>query len=130
MLDELTACAPEAAGRRARLRRRIVACCTLCALILAATVTMIVRRSIPAPTVVERVDVNFITDPYEATVFLDNKQSFRYDGTPYITPCTIEDLPAKPHHVVLRHGERPELDAGWIDFAEAREIVIRFEPAP
>ncbi|MCL4195325.1 MAG: serine/threonine protein kinase, partial [Thermoguttaceae bacterium] len=71
-----------------------------------------------------RTHVNFITDPFEATVYLDGRLMQR-DGDPYRTPCTIEDLPARPHHVEFRLDGRPPLDAGEQDFSQIRQIMAR-----
>ena len=54
------------------------------------------------PTRQERVLINFITIPFEATIQLDGSQLLKADGTPYTTPCTIPDLTAGVHHVVLK----------------------------
>ena len=80
----------------------------------------------------EPVDVNFVTEePYfEATIFLDGRQLRRPDGSPYTTPCTVEDLPAAVHHVVFKHDGLPDRDAGRIDFGEVRQIVARWDAEP
>ena len=70
-----------------------------------------------------RVSVNFITEPFEATVYLDGAPLSGPDGTAYRTPCTILNLPARRHHVVFKHDRLGELDVGEVDFAETREIV-------
>jgi hypothetical protein len=70
-----------------------------------------------------RVSVNFITEPFEATVHLDGATLSAPDGTAYRTPCTIPNLPARSHHVTFRHDRLGELEVGEVDFAETREIV-------
>lgn len=72
-----------------------------------------------------RTHVNFITDPFEATVYLDGRLMQR-DGEPYRTPCTIDDLPTRPHHVEFRLEGYPPLDAGEQDFSEIRQIAARW----
>ncbi|MFV2067168.1 MAG: hypothetical protein ACC645_09335 [Pirellulales bacterium] len=55
-------------------------------------------------------------------VLIDGQQQATFDGQPYTTPCTIEDLPARRHHVIFRLSGRPDLDAGEVDFGRSREI--------
>jgi hypothetical protein len=71
-----------------------------------------------------RVHVNFITLPYEATIYLDDRRMMRASGTPYTTPCTIEGLPARVHHVVFKCEDIPDYDAGRFDFATTRQIKV------
>jgi len=73
------------------------------------------------------VHVNFITDPFEATIYLDDRPLLRNDQTAYQTPCTIENLPARPHHIRFKHDGLPDQDAGRIDFATTRQVVVRFD---
>lgn len=73
----------------------------------------------------KRTHVNFITDPFEATIYLDGRLMQR-DGEPYRTPCTIEDLPARPHHVEFRLDGWPPLDAGEQDLSQIRQIAARW----
>lgn len=73
-----------------------------------------------------RVDVNFISVPFEATIRLDGQLLRDASGQPYRTPCTVEGLSAGPHHLVLEHDGLPPLDAGKIDLAHEREIVARW----
>ena len=73
-----------------------------------------------------RVHVNFTTYPFEATVFLDGRLQIAPEGQPYRTPCTIDDLPARPHRVMFRLSGKPDLHAGQIDFGRSRQIVSRW----
>ena len=82
------------------------------------------------PTRVPHVTVNFISDPLEATVYLDGETLPSPEGGLYQTPCTILNLPARSHHVVLKHATLGELDVGHVDFAETREIVATWGPKP
>ncbi|MBN2476752.1 MAG: serine/threonine protein kinase [Pirellulales bacterium] len=75
-----------------------------------------------------RVQVNFITEPYEATILLDGVRQLRPDGTPCTTPCTIENVSAETHRVIFQHQGLPDLDAGRIDFAATRQIRAEFTP--
>jgi hypothetical protein len=115
---------PEGAGRRGRLRRRVMAAAACVVLMLgAATLALLHGRP-------ERVHVNFITEPpfLEATVYLNGQPWLKPDGTPYVTPCTIEDLPAEVHHVTFKREGLPDRDAGYIDFADVRQIVVPWNP--
>jgi serine/threonine protein kinase len=106
----------------ARLYRRIAIAAGCGAIALAAAILAVW----PKPPV--RVHVNFITQPlFEATIYLDGQQQRTPEGTPYTTPCTIENLPACVHHVVFRRDGLPPRDAGRVDFAEVRQIVVRWE---
>jgi hypothetical protein len=49
------------------------------------------------------------------------------DGTPYRTPCTVPDVPARVHHAVFKREGAADLDAGKVDFTETREIVVRWK---
>ena len=73
----------------------------------------------------KRVHVNFITEPWDASVYLDGEAWAAPDGTDYRTPCTIPDLPARVHHVMFKREGAADFDAGQIDFAEIREIVVQ-----
>jgi hypothetical protein len=73
---------------------------------------------------VRSADVSFITRPhFGADVFLDGEPALDPDGAPHQTPCTIEGLPARPHHVEFRLPGQPRLDAGTFDFAEVGQIT-------
>ncbi len=74
------------------------------------------------PPVVPRVHINFVTEPFGARVLLDGKVVLDDDGQPVTTPCTIENLPARPHAVVFRHPDFPDLER-TIDFAIQRQVV-------
>jgi len=73
-----------------------------------------------------RVDVNFITDRFDATVWLDGELMRDDEGNPHTTPCTIRNLSADVHQVVFRHPGLADLECGRIDFAETREIVVHW----
>ena len=122
MLAALEASRPEAIARRVRTRRRLAVWAAL-AMVAAAVIGM---RFWPAR--LERVPVNFVSYPFEATIHLDGAIQTRPDGTPYKTPCTIKGLPARVHHVAFRREGLPPLDAGQIDFAKTRQIRGRWNP--
>ena len=73
-----------------------------------------------------RVHVNFSTYPFDARVVLDGVEQIGGDGRPCRTPCTIDDLPARPHRVSFRHENRPDMDAGEIDFARVQQVEFRW----
>jgi serine/threonine protein kinase len=104
-------------GRRPKRRTAIAACIALVSATLWAG-----WISIP-----QRVTVNFITDPYEAKVLLDDKLLANPDGTPYRTPCTVENLPSGTHRIAFQREGLPRWDAGEYDFTTTRQIVSRRE---
>jgi len=79
---------------------------------------------------VERVRVNFITEPFEATIQLDGVPLLKPDGTPYTTPCTIPGLPARSHQIVFHRPPLPDLDVGQVDFRDSRDIEVHWDAKP
>lgn len=77
-----------------------------------------------------RVHVNFITQPFEATVYLDGAQQKDADGGPCRTPCTIDKLPARTHQVEFRLPGLAPLDAGRYDFADIRRVEKSWPAVP
>ena len=77
-----------------------------------------------------RVDVNFITRPFEADIYLDGRQATEKSGTPYRTPCTIPDLPARPHRVEFRKRGLPSLELESVDFAVERDVIGKWDEMP
>lgn len=69
-----------------------------------------------------KVHVNFITEPFEAAVYLDGNLQEDADGNPCRTPCTIDGLPPRVHRVEFRLSGRAPLDAGPYDFAQVRRV--------
>lgn len=116
MAAELQTPRPDAAVRHSR-RRFLVAAASTVAVLAAGGFAYWATRP-------PRVHVNFITLPYEATVHLDGRQMMRTDVTPYTTPCTIDGLPARVHHVVFKCEDIPDYDAGSFDFATTRQINV------
>ena len=127
---ELAACQPESGRRRVRSGRRIIATITgIAALLVLAVAGLWVAW--PTPTTrPARVDVNFITDPHEATIYLDDRPLLDENEAPYTTPCTVKDLPAGVHHVVFKREGYRVLDAGRIDFAKVREVTADLNSGP
>ena len=106
---------------RPQRRRFVLAVAVICLLSLAATALLFFR---PPPLAV---DVNFISEPFEAAIYLDGVQVTAPDGTPYTTPCTARDLPGGRRHVLFKHPERGDYDAGQIDLTQTREIIVRWD---
>ncbi len=77
------------------------------------------------------VGVNFVTEPFEATIYLDGQLLRGPDGTPCRTPCTVHGLSAGPHRVVFQWDPfdpaviEGKLDAGIVDLTENRQITAR-----
>jgi len=124
MLTDLEVARPKTAegSGRSPISMAVSAACLVVALAAVAWALWLTR--------VPRVTVNFISDPLEATIYLDGETLPSPDATPYQTPCTILNLPARSHHVVLKHDSLGELDVGQVDFAETREIVATWGPKP
>lgn len=105
-------------------RRLLVWAAVMCPVLLAAAVWLYIRPQQP------RVDVNFITEPFEATIYLDGAALTQTDGTPYTTPCTVSNLPGGKHHLLFKHPEHGDYDAGRVDLIQTREITVRWDQPP
>ncbi len=124
MFGELTRAEPGQAKWSLR-RRGWIGACAAC--LLMAVVLMIVYRWTRQA---ERVRVNFVTEPFEATIQFDGSQLLKPDGTPYTTPCTIPDLHAGSHQIVFQRRPLPDLDVGRVDFRESRDIEAHWDSKP
>ncbi|MBM4039544.1 MAG: serine/threonine protein kinase [Planctomycetes bacterium] len=102
---------------RLRLKKGLIIASACAAAALAALVALLVRQ--PATP---HVNVNFITLPYEAEIYLDGKRLLDPRGQPYATPCTVPGLPARPHRVVFRRPGLPDLVVEKADFSATREV--------
>lgn len=123
-LAQLKLARPEATAGRARSRRWM--CVTLAGILAAAGVLGTAWWAWrPQP-----VYVNFVTYPFEATIYLDDELQLDPNGDPYRTPVTIEDLPAGVHRVVFKHETLGTLDAGPRDFSNQQRIVARWNAGP
>ena len=71
------------------------------------------------------VDVNFVTVPYEAKIYLDDTLLVDPDGAAYMTPCTVEGISAREYRVAFECEGLPRWDAGRYDFAHTQQIVSR-----
>jgi len=124
MLGQLTATGPPRPRRRSRSRRIVAATAALLVALLVATSPWWLRH---VPLLGPRgVEVNFITRPYDATIYLDDVLQTDPDGMPYLTPCTIPNVPRRPHRVRLEHEALGEWE-GEIDFAQNTEIVAEWD---
>lgn len=110
---------PTTVGTARSVRRATVAAACLLVVLAAA-----VWGLWPAAT--PKVQVNFITDPFEATIQLDGETLVKPDGTPYRTPCTVPDLPSGSHHTVFRHEGLADRVVGQVDFSQTCEITVRW----
>jgi len=93
------------------------------ALVAVSAAFLSFRQPTPAPPV----HVNFITEPYDATIHLDGVLLVDTAGEPYRTPCTVPDFPPTVHRVVFKRDGVEDQDAGWVDFTRTREILVRWE---
>ncbi len=81
------------------------------------------------------VSMNFVSHPFEATIYVDGRLLRKADGDSYHTPCTVPGLPRGTHRVVFQwdaesdpshiSGPDGKLDAGEIDFNANRQITGR-----
>ncbi len=102
---------------------------------LAAGIAMAIALAVFLAWPASPVNVNFVTDPYEAVIYLDGRLLRAPDGRPYRTPCTIYGLSARPHHVQFRWDADSNLpssiltgdgvDAGTINFQNNRQISLK-----
>lgn len=83
----------------------------------------------PSYVPVQRVDVNFITYPFEAEIHLDGKRVLDEWGAPMLTPCTVQGLEARSYRLVFKKAGRPDLDVGPVDLS-SREVEMRWPEAP
>ncbi len=105
-------------------RKKAVLATVSLAIVLIAILTGVLLG--PRPTQ----PINFITEApfFEATIMIDGQRLNKPDGTPYTTPCTIPDLKTGVHHVIFKHPQQGDFDAGHIDFQQTRQIVGRWQP--
>ncbi len=73
-----------------------------------------------------RVEVNFITDHWDAEIWLDGRRLCQPDSEPWLTPCTVTGVSAETHAVVLKRQGLEDLVLGQIDFNRTREVVAHW----
>jgi serine/threonine protein kinase len=72
----------------------------------------------------DRVSVSFVTEPYEAKIYVDDVLLTNpADESPYTTPCTVDNLTASTHRVAFECDDQSPWDAGQFDFARTQQIV-------
>jgi len=73
------------------------------------------------------VDVSFVTDPFEAKIYLDDKLLCKPDGKPYTMPCTVNGLPTRTCRVAFQVNDEPRWEAenGPHDLGRTRQIVSK-----
>jgi serine/threonine protein kinase len=124
MLAELERGEPQPAARRAGSRRLTITLAAFLLLMVSGVAVVGLWATRPS-----RVHVNFVTHPFEATIYLDGKVQEDANGDLCKTPCTIENLPARVHHVVFEHAERGTLEAGHRNFAKEHRIEANWPSA-
>ncbi len=121
MLAELAACDSGISESPTRVPRRVVVSAAAIAamLLVGALISWLSRPPL--------VHVNFVTYPFEARIILDGEElRSPSDGVAYTTPCTVDNLTSRSHHVVFRHDRRRDLDMGIIDLGMHRQVVGRW----
>jgi len=111
--------------RRPMLFRRSVGVLALCGL-LTALLTVWAFIFMRPPDI----SVNFITEPFEATVYLDGELQADAGGRAHTTPCTIKGLRPQAYQIMFKHAEFPDRDLGDVDLAEVREIRVDLDREP
>ncbi len=122
---EMIAALEASPGTTTRAVRRRTAAIAGAALLLVVVLAAVVVRHFP-PSSPPPIEVNFITEPFEATICVDGRPLLSPDGRPYATPCTVTGLSALPHSVVLKHTGLPDRDIGNVDFSSVREVTVRW----
>lgn len=110
-----------ASARAKRFRKRVVF--LLSSGLSLLTVAGFLSWRFEAPS---RVHVNFITDRFDATIWVDGELMRDFEGNPHTTPCTIGNLTSDVHQVVFKHPDLADLDVGRIDFSQTREVVAQW----
>jgi eukaryotic-like serine/threonine-protein kinase len=77
------------------------------------------------PTAARVVDVSFVTEPFEAKIYLDGELLCKSDAKPYRTPCTINGLPARTCRVAFQCNKEPHWGTGSYDLGRTQQIVIK-----
>jgi eukaryotic-like serine/threonine-protein kinase len=81
------------------------------------------------------ISMNFVTQPFEATIYLDGQLLRTADGAPYRTPCTVSGLSPGKHRVVFQWDSKSDpsattgpdrkFDAGELDFTNRRQVTAQ-----
>jgi serine/threonine protein kinase len=78
-----------------------------------------------APPQGDLCDVSFVTEPYEAKIYLDGVMQRDPEGHAYTTPCTVRKLRPRRCRVAFEWARLPRWDAGSYDLARTQQIVAR-----
>jgi serine/threonine protein kinase len=70
-------------------------------------------------------EVSFVTEPYEAKIYLDGVEQRNPEGNAYTTPCTVPNLRARTYRVEFECAGLPRWDAGPCDLARTQQIFAR-----
>ena len=73
-------------------------------------------------------DVSFVTDPFEAKIYLDGellRDPATKDKDPYMTPCTVDGLVARKCRVEFECDGHPRWLAGEYDLARTQQIASK-----
>ena len=81
----------------------------------------------------EPVSVNFVSDPFEATIYVDGQLLRAPDGDPYHTPCTVPAFP--PARITSSSNGTPRATrrtspAPMVSWTPARSISARIGRSP
>lgn len=109
-----------APGRIRRLLGRAIVAVCLAAALMGGWRVWRGLNSVP------NVDVNFITDQWDAEIWLDGRRLCQPDGEPWLTPCTVTGVSAETHVVVLKRQGLGDLVLGQINFGSTREVVAHW----
>ncbi len=71
-------------------------------------------------------DVSFVTQPYEAKIYLDGVLQCDPKGNAYTTPCTVRNLRTRTCRVEFEYAELPRWDAGTYDLVRTKQIVAHY----
>ena len=118
MLTELAM--PDRSVRQLRRRRLLRTICAAAVLIVIALTAWIFT---PPPGAL--CDVSFVTEPFEAKIYLDGVLQCDLEGNAYTTPCTVYNLPARTCRVEFECADLPRWDAGKYDLERTQQIVAR-----
>lgn len=77
-------------------------------------------------TEIPKVDVDFVTRPFEADVYLDGQRLVGPSGEAIRTPCTASGLIAKPTRVVFKKHGLEDIDFGVVDIAQQRLVEVQW----
>ncbi|MCX7428375.1 MAG: serine/threonine protein kinase, partial [Planctomycetia bacterium] len=125
---------PRAAWPVASRRWAIAALACLLVAAVAATTALwpTAEQPVPEPADPARmaastggVEVNFISEPAEATIYVDGELLVDADGKAFQTPCTVPGLTPGVHHVVLKHVGRGDQDGATAGLSSS--VVARLD---